>query len=254
MRPLSWMPGTTLVMGARRAAVAQRDALACELRRLDHGLRPAREGLAGAVVVEVDVDARGRVEAAGERVGGGGEREVEHALVLRGVGVALLHDVVAPGEVAVELAAGPGGAGHHQAAVPVVGQPQQEPALAGGIVGQARLELEAGHHPGDGRAVRRVGGDDVAVGLGGEGERRHAGERVVGGRGGGIGGGEVRALHAAGVGEPVREGRQHLLTAGGLGGGGEREQHEAHRQAIRGVRHVNDLREAGAGIMPCRRE
>ena len=80
-----------------------------------------------------------------ERVGRRGELKVEHALVLRRVGIALLHDVVAPREIAVELAARAGCAGNDQSAVPVVGQPQQEARLAGRIRCDARLDLQPGH-------------------------------------------------------------------------------------------------------------
>ena len=46
--------------------------------------------------------------------------QVQHTLVLRRIGVALLHDVVAPREIAVELAARSRRARDHQAPVPVV--------------------------------------------------------------------------------------------------------------------------------------
>ncbi len=86
---------------ARRTPVARPDAVAGQLRGLDHEMRPAREGLAGIVVVEMHVHREVRVQAAGERIGGGAEPQVVDALVLGGVRVALLHDVIAPGEVAV---------------------------------------------------------------------------------------------------------------------------------------------------------
>jgi len=60
------------------------------------------------------------------------------------VRVALLHHVVAPSKVAVEFAAGTGGACDDQPTVPVVRQPQQEARLAFRVGGNARLDLEPG--------------------------------------------------------------------------------------------------------------
>src|SRR5947209_17538848 len=120
------------------------------------------------VVEEMNEDGRGRIQAAAERIGGGGEPEIEHALVLRGVRVSLLHDVVAPGEVAVELAAGAGSAGDDEPAVPVVREPEEEARLAARIVGHARVELDAGDLARDRGPVGRIGGDDAAVRLGRE--------------------------------------------------------------------------------------
>src|SRR5205809_7830550 len=94
--------GAHRIREARRTAVARLDAVTRELRRLDHEFGPARERLARIVVIEMRVQGRSRVEPAPKRVRGGGELQVEHALVLRGVGVALLYHVIAPGEIAVE--------------------------------------------------------------------------------------------------------------------------------------------------------
>src|SRR5437588_9860848 len=95
---------------ARCLAVARSHAVARKLRRLDHVLGPARERLARIVVVEMHPYARCRIEPASERIRWRcrgiqrDDEQIEHALILGGVGVALLHNVIAPGEVAVELA------------------------------------------------------------------------------------------------------------------------------------------------------
>jgi len=48
-----------------------------------------------------------------------------------------------------------GGACDDEFSVPLVGQPDQDPGLAGWIVGNARIELNARYWLGDCRAVRR---------------------------------------------------------------------------------------------------
>src|SRR5437773_5658399 len=105
------------------------------------------------------VQGRSRVEPAPKRVRGGGELQVEHALVLRGVGVALLYHVIAPGEIAVELAARARCARDHQPAVPLVRKPQEKSRLAGRVRRDARVELQAGHRFGDRGALAWVGRD-----------------------------------------------------------------------------------------------
>src|SRR5207237_1149523 len=129
------------------------------------------------VVVEVHPYGRRwrgrRGEAAGERIGrrrSGADAyhaHVQHAFVLRRIGVTSLHHIIAPGEVSVELAPRSGSARDHQPPVPVVRESEKEAPLAGGIAGDARLDLESRHwtpnriEPG-GRIVR-VGGRDLAA-------------------------------------------------------------------------------------------
>ena len=141
------------------------------------------------------------------------ELQVQHALVLRGVGVAFLHDVVAPGEIAVELAARSRRARDHQAPVPVVRQPQEEPRLALRVGGDARVELHAGHDLGDRRALARAGHDHAAIGDRREGERWQPGQRIVGRCRLRVGGGEVGAREAV----DVREARPESLENVGAG-------------------------------------
>src|SRR5205823_14101122 len=119
------------------------------------------EGVSGVVVEEMNPDRRCRVEPAGEWIGRRSrahrdERQVQDARVLRGVRESLLHDVIAPGEVAVELAAGTRGAGNHETAVPRDGKPEQEAGFAGRVVRDPRVELDAGNGLGDRSAVGRI--------------------------------------------------------------------------------------------------
>jgi len=96
----------------------------------------------------MDPDSRCRVEAACQRLGRGraverGEKEIEDTLVLGDIGVAPLYDVIAPCEVAVELAARSRSAGDDELSVPLVRQPDQDSGFAGRIVGNARIELNS---------------------------------------------------------------------------------------------------------------
>ena len=194
-------------------------------------------------------DRRCRIEAAGQRLGRGSaversHKEIEDALVLRDIGVALLHHVIAPGKVAVELAARPGGAGDDELSVPLVRQPDQDPGLAGRIVGDARIELDTRHFLGDRRAVRRAGRDDGAVGLRRKGEGREGrGQGIVGRRGGGIVCGEVGALEAIGVGYLVSEPDEKLVAPGRghrrrPGGENRTQNQRANPARTRAVRHT----------------
>ena len=163
---------------ARGLTIAGLRAFARQLSCSHHELGPTRERLALFVVIKAHKERRSRVKSAGKRVRRGGELQVQDAFVLRSVRVALLHDVITPGEVAVELAARAGGACDDQATVPVVWQPQQEARLAFRVGGNARLDLESGYHFRDRR--RRSRRNDRAVGLRREGKRRKPGDRVVG--------------------------------------------------------------------------
>ncbi len=222
------------VGAARRLVVAHLHRVLGQPGRGQHVLGPLRERLGRVVVEEVDPDARCRVQPAGQRVVGRGRRrpdvgdgQVEDALVLRGVGVALLDDVVAPREVAVVLAARAGRAGDDELAVPVVRQAEQEAGLAGRVVGEATRDLEAGHGLRDRRAVRRARRDDGSVGLRREGPRRQTGDRVVrrGGRrvvGRQVGAGDARDVRG-GAGQ-----RGEDLGASGMSPARDREPHESH--------------------------
>jgi hypothetical protein len=70
--------------------------------------------------------------------------EIEHALVLRGVGIAFRQNVIAPREVAVVFAARSGSAGDDKLAVPVVGEAQDEARLLRDVVGEPAFDLNAG--------------------------------------------------------------------------------------------------------------
>ncbi len=175
------------------------------------------------VIVEVDADGVSRVEPAREGiVRGGREAEVQDPLVLRGVGVALLDDVVAPGEVAVELAARARGAGHHEPPVPVVREPQQEPRLAAGSSATRASSWRPGTACVIGVRSAALGRDDAAVGQRGEGERPAGRARELFG-GVVLGLAVVRfvALEALDVGEDAREARFELSAAAALPCGGE---------------------------------
>ncbi len=232
---------------ARRAAVVGDHALAREARGLDHGFGPARELLVGAVVVEVHEGGRHRVQPAAQRVGRRGQLQVEHALVLRRIGIALLHHIVAPREVAVELAARARGAGHHEAAVPVLRQAQQEARLASGIGRDAAIQLDARHDLGDGRALGGARRDRRSIGLRRERERRQAGDGVVGRRGVGVGGGEVGAVHAGGVGEGRAELPQQPIA--GRGGAGGQRNETGERQQGRPTAKQGRHRQVSMGFL-----
>src|SRR5207247_611824 len=161
------------------------------------------EGLALFVVIKAHKERRSRVKPAGKRVRRGGKLQVQDALVLRSVRVALLHHVVAPSKVAVELAARAGGACDDQATVPVLRQPQQEARLAFRVGGNARLDLQAGYHFRD--RSRRSRRNDRAVGLRREGKRRKPGDRVVSGRCSWILRCQVRAYEARNVRKVISE-------------------------------------------------
>ena len=138
----------------------------------EHVLRPLREWLCRIVIVEVHPDGRARIEPAGQRVARrlrrGGERhevKVEHAFVLRRVGVSFGENVVAPGPVPVVLAAGAGSASHDQFSVPGIGKAKHESRFLRGIVREPAFDLDSGHGR---RRRRRAVGYDPAVGDGGE--------------------------------------------------------------------------------------
>jgi len=83
----------------------------------------------------------------------------------------------------------------------LVRQPDQDSGFAGRIVGNSRIELNSRHFLGDRRAVRRAGRDDRTVGLRCKGkERQGRCQRIVGGCGGGIVGGEVDTLETRRIG------------------------------------------------------
>ncbi len=216
------------VREARQAPVVGDQALARKLRRPEHVFGPARELLVGAVVVEVDEHRRHRVEPARERIGRRGQLQVEHALVLRRVRVALLQDVVAPREVAVELAARARRAGDDEAPVPVLGQAQEEARLAGRVGGDASIDLQAGHDLGDRVALAHTRRDRRAIGLRRERERRQAGDRIIGRRRGGVGGGEVGTVDAGRVGKGRAELPQQVVA--GRGGTGRERRQTGERQ------------------------
>src|SRR5215469_18174530 len=109
----------------------RRNRISTDTGRLDHDGGPSRERYSRIVVVKMDPDSRCRVEAACQRLGWGraverGDKEIEDALVLGDIGVALLHDVIAPCEVTVELAARSRRAGDDELSVPLVRQSHQD--------------------------------------------------------------------------------------------------------------------------------
>ncbi len=202
---------------ARVVLVASLDAVARQFRGLNDALLPLGEGLGGIVVIEMDPHRRRGVQPASERVGrrsraDADQEQVQDPLVLRRIRVALLDHVVAPGEVAVELAPRPRSARDDQLSVPVVRQPQQEARLARGIAGHAGGDLQPGNGLRDLRAIGWVGRNDGAIGHGGKSEGWQAGDGVVLRRGRRVVRRQVSTLDAGRVGELIAELRQERLA------------------------------------------
>ena len=212
--------GSDRVGVARVVLVARLDTVARQDRGLHDALLPLGEWFGRIVVVEVDPEVgqqeAGRLGAAGERIRRDprrrerrirrGDKEVQDSLVLRRVRVALLDHVVAPGEVAVELAARPRSARDDQPSVPVIWQPQQEARLARQIAGHAGRDLQPGNELGaNRRAIRGIGRDDAAIRLGREGEGWPP-DRVVLGRSRRVPRRQVSALDAGQVRESIAQG------------------------------------------------
>src|SRR5262249_59119429 len=74
------------------------------------------------------------------------------------------------------------------------------------------VDLNARHRPDDGRAMRWIGGNRVAIGLWRKRKRRQCRNRVVGGGRREIGGGEIGAVGARCIDQLIAEAGQHLLA------------------------------------------
>src|SRR5262249_12877352 len=189
------------------SAIVDLDGGAPEPGCFCHKGSPACEGHAWIVVIEVSEGgvARCRVESARRRIGCGRRPQIKSTLVLCDVGIAFLHDVITPGKIVVEFAARAGCARNHEPAVPVVGEANQDTCLTLRVLGDASVDLNARYRPGAGRAMGRMGGNRVAVGVWRKRKRRQCRNRVVGGGRREIGGGEI------GVTSPTRWARCSAL-------------------------------------------
>ncbi len=170
-----------------------------------------------------------------------------------------MHDVVAPGEVAVELAARARCAGHHHFAVPVIRKPDQDSRFTQRIICDAGLNLDARHRLGDGRAKTGRGCDHAAISLRRECERWQPGQGVIGRRGGRIGGREICALKAGCVGDPGFEQLQQAIAsrgggAGYVAGGEDRQGDDVQQEQMRTIHlspprvHFRRTRRADLGV------
>src|SRR5262249_12703310 len=104
----------------------------------------------------------------------------------------------------------------HEPAVPVVGQANQDTRLTLRILSDASVDLNARYRPGDGRAVRRIWGNGVAIGLWHKRKRRQCRNRVVGRGRRQIGGGEISTVGAGCIDQLVAEAGQHSLASARL--------------------------------------
>src|ERR1700674_3745220 len=89
--------------------------------------------------------------------------QIQYALVLGSIGVSLGENIVAPGPVSVELAAGTRSAGYDELSIPGTGKAKQEPSFLGGITREPAFRLDAGHGS---RRKRRTIGNHTPVGDG----------------------------------------------------------------------------------------